>query len=175
MRVFCACEVAERVAPGSAVPRDKRAADRGEVVAHPLRAGDLEPFDEPGKFACEGVLVVATDHDLDPAVGRGTTNFEAVSEDHPEQADFLGSAQGLGLERCALSVDLVGDLPPALGMVEPLGSLRKIVGQLDRRDTVDPERPSTGVSTGDQVPGRTLGNDAQWVDGPLSLRALRST
>ena len=66
---------------------------------------------------------------------------------------------------------LMARLAPALGKVEPLGSLRKLVGQLDRRDTVDPERPSTGVSVGDQVPRRTLGDDAQGVDGPLGLGA----
>ena len=51
------------------------------MVAHALGAGDFEPFDEPGKFGCEGVLVVAADHDLDPAVGRGTANFEAARND----------------------------------------------------------------------------------------------
>ena len=101
-------------------------------VAHALRAGDVEPFDEPGEFACEGVLVVAADHDLDPAVGRGTAHLEAAPEHHPEQAEPVGSAQGLGLEGGALSVDLVGDLAPALGKVEPLGSLHGIVGELDR-------------------------------------------
>ena len=72
------------------------------------------------------------DHDLDPAVRRGTANFEAASEDHPQQADPVGSAHGPGLERCALPVDLVGDLTPTRGQVEPLGSLHTIAGQLDR-------------------------------------------
>jgi uncharacterized protein (TIGR03086 family) len=142
------------------------------VVAHSLRAGDFEPFDESCKFACEGVLVVAADHDLDPAVGRGTANFEAAPEHHPEQPEPVGSAHGLGFERRALSVDLVGDLAPALGKVESLGSSDGIVGQLDRRDTIDSEGPSTGLGIGDQVPRRALGDGAEWVDGPLGLGAV---
>lgn len=54
----------------SAVPRHQCASDAGEMVADALRAGDFEPFGEPGQLTGEGVFVAATDHDLDPAVRR---------------------------------------------------------------------------------------------------------
>ena len=66
----------------SAVSLDERVADRGQVVSHTRRASHLEPFDQPGKLAGERVLVVAADHDLDAAVGRGTSHLESAAEHH---------------------------------------------------------------------------------------------
>jgi hypothetical protein len=57
----------------------------------------------------------------------------------------VGRANRLDLEGRSLPVDFVGDLAPTLGKVEVLGSLDGIVGQLDLRDTVDPEGPLAGV------------------------------
>ena len=115
----------------SAVSRHKRPADRREMVAHAPRAGDFEPIDEPSQFACKGVLVAAADHDLDSPVRPGTANGETTPEYPPEQAESFGSAGGLGLQRSALSIDLVGDLAPTRGKVESLGSFDGVAGQLD--------------------------------------------
>src|SRR5687767_6084311 len=70
--------------PVSAVSLDERVADRGQVVSHTRRAGHLDPFDQPGKLAGEHVFVVAADHDLDAAVGRGTSHLEPTAEPHPQ-------------------------------------------------------------------------------------------
>ena len=55
-------------------------------VSHTRRAGHLDPFDQPGKLTGEYVFVVAADHDLDAAVGRGTSHLEPTAEPHPEHA-----------------------------------------------------------------------------------------
>ncbi len=115
---------------------------------------------------------MAADHHLDPAIGRGAAHLKAAPEHHPEQAEPVGNAQGLDFDRGAFAVDLVGDLAPALRKVESLRPLHGVVGELDRRDPVDPEGPSTGLRMGNQVPGRALGDDAQGVDSPLGLGAL---
>ena len=48
--------------------------------SHARRAGHLEPLDQPGELAGERVLVVAADHDLDAAVGRGSAHLESSAE-----------------------------------------------------------------------------------------------
>jgi hypothetical protein len=71
---------------------DECVADRGRVVSHTWRISHLEPFDQPGKLAGERVLVVATDHDLDAAIGRGTSHLESVAEHH--DAERVNSSLG---------------------------------------------------------------------------------
>src|SRR5687768_17948576 len=91
----------------SAVSLGERVADRGQVGSHARRAGHLDPFDQPGKLAGEYVFVVAADHDLDAAVGGGTSHVEPTAEPHPQHAYPVGCAHRPGLEGCSFAVDLV--------------------------------------------------------------------
>ncbi|KUJ44046.1 hypothetical protein ADL17_12430 [Micromonospora maris] len=142
------------------------------MVSHARRAGDLDPFDQPGKLASEYVFVVAADHDLDTTVGPGRSHFEPTAEPHPEHAYSLGRAQRPDFEGRSFALDLVGDRAPTLGKVEVLGSVHRVARGVGGRDTVDSEGSSTGLGVGDKVPRWAFGDDAQRVDGSLGFGAL---